>query len=664
MVNSTNCLNLLAFSLVVIAPFFQLPVQSATITWDGSTSTDYSVGTNWDTNTVPLLTDDVVIVDVANDPLLTADITLNSMVINSNATLGLGTFFLNFNTADTLTLGNANIISNGFISNDGGTLAITVNGSDSSTITALIVGTTAITKAGTGTLISNATHSYTGLTTITNGVLNVRNSPDGNPATGLGATVTDTTNRVTVSSGAALELQSGITFGSYNTNLNNMNITLSGTGISNGGALRNISENNYINGLVRLDGATRINSDANLLSLNGNDGTPHPNPGSPEFSSNRINSNAIQGTNQNITFGGAGNTTIYGIIDIGSGTLTKDGTGRLSLFANNTYTGTTTISAGIVEIHHSNALGTTASGTTVANGAALHLADKTLTVGAEALTLNGTGITGSGALRHLGGNNSFAGPITLASNSSINSAAGNLTLTGGVTGTNNLTIGGSGNTIISTTGITTGTASLTKTGTGTVTLNAVSTYTGNTNVEGGTFLLGASNVISNSSALTLGDNNVATPSATFATGGNSEILASLTLTENSTIDMGAGSSVLRFNTGGITNFNSNTLTVTNWTGTFDTPNGTDQIIFDSGFGLAVDSTTSQIRFAFGLDTFDGKVLSRPDLGVGFVEIVPIPEPRVYATLLLLVAFIIWIERRKLSLTQTRFKIYLSQLLTK
>src|SRR5204863_9944359 len=97
---------------------------------------------------------------------------------------------------------------------------------------------------------------------------------------------------------------------------------------------------------------------------------------------------------------------------------------------------------------------------------------------AEALTLNGTGISSDGALRNISGANSYGGDITLGSASRINSDAGTLTLSGAIGGaTQNLTVGGSGNTTLSgIIGTTTG--SLTKDGSGTVILSGANTYTG------------------------------------------------------------------------------------------------------------------------------------------------------------------------------------------
>ena len=112
-----------------------------------------------------------------------------------------------------------------------------------------------------------------------------------------------------------------------------------------------------------------------------------------------------------LTIGGSSNTSASGIIS-GTGGLTKTGTGTLTLSGVNTYTGSTTVSAGILNIQNGGGLGTTAGGTTVSSGATLQL-QGTITVGTEALNINGTGASGqNGALVNVSGTNSYGGLLT------------------------------------------------------------------------------------------------------------------------------------------------------------------------------------------------------------------------------------------------------------
>lgn len=173
-----------------------------------------------------------------------------------------------------------------------------------------------------------------------------------------------------------------------------------------------------------------------------------------------------------------------------------DAGSQVNVSGNNTYTGGTTVNANAtLEVRHANALGTTAAGTTVSTGAALKLYTATggLAV-AEAITLNGVGVSGAGgALINVGGANELTGALTLASNSRIQSSAGSLTLSGNIGGGNNvLFLGGANSTAIS--GIISGaggsqsgtTTSLFKDGAGVLTLSGNNSYSGDTRIVEGT----------------------------------------------------------------------------------------------------------------------------------------------------------------------------------
>ena len=106
----------------------------------------------------------------------------------------------------------------------------------------------------------------------------------------------------------------------------------------------------------------------------------------------------------------AGSLAIDGQVS-GTGGLTKSGTGELTLTASNTYSGATMISAGTLDVTNSGALSTSA--VTVDDYATLQL-DGGITITPSSITVAGAGAAAAGALIAATGNNSYAGPITLA----------------------------------------------------------------------------------------------------------------------------------------------------------------------------------------------------------------------------------------------------------
>ncbi|QWC96421.1 filamentous hemagglutinin N-terminal domain-containing protein, partial [Polynucleobacter paneuropaeus] len=106
--------------------------------------------------------------------------------------------------------------------------------------------------------------------------------------------------------------------------------------------------------------------------------------------------------------------------------------GVLSLAGTNTYTGGTTVTGGTLQAGSVAAFGGATSAITVNSGAALDLNGKTLTY-ANALTLNGTGISSAGALTNSSSTAAtYAGAITLGSDSTMGSTAGAITVTGAI----------------------------------------------------------------------------------------------------------------------------------------------------------------------------------------------------------------------------------------
>jgi autotransporter-associated beta strand protein len=200
-------------------------------------------------------------------------------------------------------------------------------------------------------------------------------------------------------------------------------------------------------------------------------------------------------TGGDLTLGAGGTTNVGGAVSatvnsalLGANGVTKTGTGTLILSGANTFTGATAVNAGILNIQSATALGTVAGGVTVASGAELQI-QGAIAVGAEALTIAGTGTTTtSGALHNISGTNSYAGAVTIdAAGALITSDAGTLTLGSTINGAaaaSPLSFGGAGAvTVTGAIGANVGTVS--KSGAGTVTLSAAGSQTGTTSITGG-----------------------------------------------------------------------------------------------------------------------------------------------------------------------------------
>ncbi|WP_194266237.1 autotransporter-associated beta strand repeat-containing protein [Dechloromonas sp. H13] len=442
--------------------------------------------------------------------------------------------------AGTLTLSAANSVT-------GTNRALTIDGAGDTAINGTITtGTGTLTKNGTGTLTLSGADTYTGATSINAGTLVAANN--GALGTAAGAT--------TVASGATLALQGGITIADA--------LTLNGTGVGGGGALRNLNGNNTTSGAVTLGaGGARINSDAGLLTMSG----------------------AIGGATRPLTLGGAGNTTISGAIGTTSGTLTKDGSGILTLSGTNTYTGTTTISGGTLQVGNGGTTGTLGTGAVIDNAALVFNRSNILTV-ANVISGNGTVTQAGGGTTIFTGNNTYSGTTTISAGTLQVGNSG----TSGSLGTGNVIDNGSlsfarSDTYTVANNIS-GTGSLTKTNlTGALTLSGNNTYTGTTFINGGSLTAAGGNALPDSSPVTLLNNasavlNLANSetigdlSGGGATGGNVTLGAN-TLTVNQ-----SGSTVyagLMSGTGGLTKIGAGTLQLSHantYTGTTNIQAGT------------------------------------------------------------------------------------------
>ncbi len=247
-------------------------------------------------------------------------------------------------------------------------------------------------------------------------------------------------------SAAAYTLGTGAV-GSQTFTLSNGNITMNAT----------VTTNQLFNANLTLGTATTV---TDTITNNG--------AGSLTFAGNLTGgSGGVAGT-KTLAFTGTGNTSVSGVIANGGATtvaLTKAGAGTLTLSGANSYIGSTSLSAGTLQISGSGKLGSTSTPAALAiTGGTLDLGTTSQTVGAVTMsgnstiqngTLNGasyaispgTGttaiisaaLTGSGVLTKGG-----AGTLTLSGNNSGLSGGVNLGTNGGTLNINSATALGTG----------------------------------------------------------------------------------------------------------------------------------------------------------------------------------------------------------------------------
>jgi fibronectin-binding autotransporter adhesin len=287
----------------------------------------------------------------------------------------------------------------------------------------------------------------------------------------------------------------------------------------------------------------------------------------------------------------------------GSGGVTLIGGGQLNLTGTtNNYTGNTVISNGTLQIS-TLANSNTVSSIGVSNNVTLAGANATNAV----LDYTGGNVTTDRTFVLTNG----GGTINMASNTTN-------TLTGSASGTGTLIVG-EGTLVLSN-----GTAN--------------SFAPGSIQVDSGaTLQLAANDQIGNTTGLIL---NGGTFRIGTASTGFSDTLGTLTLSASSTIDLGAWTTGVRqltfANSSAITW--TGTLTITNWQGVALQSSDVAEIIFGTG-GLT-SGQLAQVSWA-------NQGISGGTLIGGNGELVPIPEPRVYAAAVALLAAVGWRERKRL-----------------
>lgn len=304
-------------------------------------------------------------------------------------------------------------------------------------------------KVGAGRVVLGGDNaaSLTRLVTVSVGALQITHAG----ALGSAGAVGSGTETVVAATGAALELAGNLTVAAEG-------VSLTGTGIGTGGALRSVSGTSTWQGGVTLAASADIGVDAG--------------------SQLTLDTTALSGATA----------------------LNKRGTGILVLDVDNsaTFTSTITVVAGTLTVKRNGALGSTGAGTTVNPAGATLLLDGAIALGAEGLNIRGTGVDGNGALQIRNGDCSVTATLTQGAASTIGVDAG-CTFTTGVIG---------------------GLFAFTKAGTGILDVTGTSLNNNSVTVNGGTLKLSGTNgrmasatgfTVNNGATLALVNNGVASP---------------------------------------------------------------------------------------------------------------------------------------------------------
>ncbi len=445
-------------------------------------------------------------------------------VSNANGSLGLnvgrvGTATVSSGTwanSGSLTVGNSGTgtlnVNGGYVSNTAGTLGSSAGS----------VGTATV-SSGTWANSGNLTVGLSGTGTL---------SISGTGLVSVGGTLTrGAAGTISLNSGGTLQIgvgsTGGVLLGGTGSFVNNGTLVfnrsdastysgvISGTGTvtkQGGGTLTLAGANSYLGGTTISDGVLALGS-ANAVGTSGKisfgGGTLQYSVSNTTDYSSRFSTTASQAyeidTNgQNVTF--ASPLTSSG------GTLTKSGTGTLTLSGNNSYTGGSTISAGVLQVGAGGATGSIAG--SVVNNATLAFNRSDASTysgvisGAGTLTKTGAGtLTLAGDNYYTGGTTINDGVLALGSANAVGTS-GTISFGGGTLqySASNTTdyssrfstaasqayeVDTNGQSVTLASPLTSSGGSLTKSGAGTLTLSGNNSYTGGTTISGGVLQVGA-----------------------------------------------------------------------------------------------------------------------------------------------------------------------------
>ncbi len=401
-----------------------------------------------------------------------------TMTFDSNASAFSGTMTLNGTVI--VGSGTSGGLGSGPVAFNSG--SVNFNRTDSYSIANNIAGSSSITKSQSGTLTLTGSNSYAGNTTISAGVLQLGNGGTTGSIVGTGTITGSAGGFLAINRSDTVTLTNSFTGGVGLIQSGAGTTTISGSVMTSNGAI-------FINsGTLRLtsswNGAAAITNNASFVvdkagtlldnTIGGSGNLIKEGAGllilrGANFYTGKtiINSGTLQvgagtfgqlgGTdevinNAALVFNRSDAMTVNNAIS-GGGSVTKIGSGTTSLTAENTYTGTTTISAGTLALSGSAAIADTGAVILANASGAILLLESSETIG----SLAGGGASG--------------GNVVLGANTLTFGNASNTTFAGAISG-----VGGS----------------LVKQGAGTVTLTGSNSYTGSTTISEGALIFNGS----------------------------------------------------------------------------------------------------------------------------------------------------------------------------
>jgi autotransporter-associated beta strand protein len=339
----------------------------------------------------------------------------------------------------TMSGGTAELVSSETVGSLSGTSNINLNantltvaGADTTSYSGIISGSGSLVRSGTGTLTLSGSNAYTGTTTISSGTLSIASDSNlGGGSLWLEDGTLAVTGSTTIDNAVIL---AGGTLGTIDIATGNA-VTLSGVISGTGEVMKTGAGTLVLSGANTYTGQTHVSAGTLSIASSSNLGS-----GTLRFSGGTLAvtadaafaQDAILQTGSSSTIDTGTNAVTWSGTVSGSGDLEKTGTGTLTLSGTNLYSGTITVSGGTLSVSSASNLGTgalvlsqselAATGTmTLTNSVSVAAgAASFLDTGGNEVTLSGV-ISGSGDLSKRGsgtlilsGTNTLAGILTVS----------------------------------------------------------------------------------------------------------------------------------------------------------------------------------------------------------------------------------------------------------